>query len=226
MAQYVKAELALNHSIIYTDSEGRYFRYSGGTWAWRNHNPGNLFPGPLSERHHRIGSTGKFAIFPDYENGHLALLDCLQTTYKNASIDELVESYAPAKDGNNVKKYKKFLHEQTDISGDKKICDFTSDEFEKLWRAVEKIEGYQEGVVTEVFQIIQVHEDKQGMCEFNIRTKGWVSKSECIDLAKNGQLDVVVCLSSFGHHYVRARSHSSINACLKTLVEKNPRQLK
>ena len=42
MAVYVKAEPGLNHSIIYTDSTGRYFRFSGGSWAWRNHNPGNL----------------------------------------------------------------------------------------------------------------------------------------------------------------------------------------
>lgn len=226
MAQFIKAEVGLNHSIIYTDDERRYFRYSGGTWAWRNHNPGNLVPGKISARHNQIGSTGKFAIFPDDESGHLALIDCLQTTYKNASIDELVESYAPAKDGNDVKKYKKFIHAQTGVLDDKKICDFTPEEFDKLWRAVEKIEGYQEGSITEVFQIIQVHQDKQGMCEFNIRSKGWVSKQECIELAKLGQLDVVICLLAMGHSYLRARTHSSINACLKRLVVKKPRNSK
>ncbi len=101
MTVYVKAERGLDHSIIYTDSTGGYSRFSGGSWAWRNHNPGNLVPGEVSARHNQIGSSGKFAIFPDYENGHLALLDCLQTTYKNATIDDLVEAYAPAKDGNN-----------------------------------------------------------------------------------------------------------------------------
>lgn len=82
MSRYIKAELALNHTVIYSDDSGKYFRFSGGTWAWRNHNPGNLVPGEISARHNQIGSTGKFAIFPDYENGHLALLDSLHTTYK------------------------------------------------------------------------------------------------------------------------------------------------
>lgn len=73
MAQFIKAEVGLNHSIIYTDDERRYFRYSVGTWAWRNHNPGNLVPGKISARHNQIGSTGKFAIFPDYESGRAKL---------------------------------------------------------------------------------------------------------------------------------------------------------
>lgn len=222
MAHFIKAERGLNHSIIYTDDASRYFRFSGGTWAWRAHNPGNLVPGSISARHNQIGSTGKFAIFPDYENGHLALLDCLQTTYKNASIDDLVEVYAPAKDGNNVKIYKKFLHDQTGVLDDKKVCDFTSDEFDKLWRAIEQIEGYKEGVITEVFQITQVYRDRHGMCEFNVRAKGWISKQECIELAKLGQLDVVVCISSMEHSYLRARAHSSINSCLERLVIKKP----
>lgn len=99
MSRFIKAEQALNHTIIYTDDSGRHFRFSGGTWAWRNHNPGNLNPGKVSNRNNQIGNTGKFAIFPDYKTGHLALLDCLQTTYKNASIDDLVQGFAPAKDG-------------------------------------------------------------------------------------------------------------------------------
>lgn len=224
MAVYVKAELGLNHSIIYTDSSGKYFRFFGGSWAWRNHNPGNLVPGEVSARHNQIGSSGKFAIFPDYENGHLALLDCLHTTYKNATIDDLVEAYAPAKDGNNVAMYKKFLHEKTGVKDDRKVCDFSIDEFDKLWQAIEQIEGYIEGTIIEVFQITQVHKDEHGLCEFNIRNQRWVSKQECIDLAKQGQLDVVVCITAIGHSYIRGRSNSSINPCLKKLLIRKSRK--
>jgi hypothetical protein len=226
MSHYIKAEPGTDHTIIYTDESGRYFRFSGGTWAWRNHNPGNLVPGHVSARHNEIGSSGKFAIFLDYENGHLALLDCLQTTYKNASIDDLVEVYAPAKDGNNIKIYKKFLHEQTGVFDNKKVCDFTSEEFDKLWTAIEKIEGYTEGTIIEVFQIIQVHKDKQGMCEFNVKARGWLSKEECLRLAKVGRLDLIICISAMGHSYLRARPHSSINGSLKRLVVKKPKSNK
>ena len=113
MPRYVKAESALNHTIIYSDDSGRFFRFSDGTWAWRNHNPGNLVPGDVSSRHNQIGTTEKFAIFPNYETGHEALLDCLQTTYAKASIDKLVQAFAPEKDGNNVKVYTKFLRDKT-----------------------------------------------------------------------------------------------------------------
>lgn len=220
MSKFIKAEVAVNHTVIYTDENGKYFRYSGGTWAWRNHNPGNLYPGEVSARHNRIGSTGKLAIFPDYDSGHEALIDCLQTTFFNKSIDQLVETYAPSKDGNDVKKYQKFLHVKTGVLDDKKICDFTPEEFYKLWRAIEQYEGYIEGTITEVFQIIEVHKEKHLMCEFNIRSIGWVSKQECIELAKIGELDVINCISSMGHSYLRARSHSSINDNLSRLVVK------
>jgi len=110
------------------------------------------------------------------------------------------------------------------VFDDRKVCDFTPEEFDKLWKAIEQIEGYIEGTITEVFQITQVHQDKYSMREFNIRGMGWVSKQECIDLAKQGQLDVVICITAIGHSYIRGRANSSINPCLKKLVIKKPRK--
>ncbi|HLD16605.1 MAG TPA: hypothetical protein VJB02_02705 [Coxiellaceae bacterium] len=224
MPYFVKGEAGLNHSIIYTDNTERYFRYSGGTWAWRDHNPGNLVPGSVSARHNQIGSTGKFAIFPDYKNGHSALLDCLKTTYKNASINYLVSKFAPAKDGNNVKIYRKFLHDRTGVKDDKKVKDFTASEFDKLWHAIEAMEGYKEGIVTEVFPITEVYRDKNGICELHIKGKGWASKSECINLAKQGCLDLIVCISHMRHEYLRARPNSSVNGSLEHMIVKKPKE--
>lgn len=222
MSHYIKAEQGLNHTVIYMDNAGRYFRFSGGTWTWRNHNPGNLFPASVSARHNQIGRTKHFAIFPDYENGHLALLDCLETTYGEKSIDYLVTKFAPATDGNNVKVYTKFLHDQTGVSDNKKVKDFTPGEFNKLWRAIEKMEGYQEGTITEVFPIIQVHKNKNGIYDYHLKTKGWASKGECIKLTKQGKLDLVICISQQGHQYLRARNGSSVNGSLNKLVVKDP----
>jgi hypothetical protein len=94
MARFIKAEAA-GHSVIYTDDDGKHFRFSGGTWAWRNHNPGNVHPGDISRMNHQIGVAGGCAVFPDCENGHSALLDCLKKIYWNSSIDKLVKGYAP-----------------------------------------------------------------------------------------------------------------------------------
>lgn len=226
MSRYIKAEQAQHHTVIYTDESGRYFRFSGGTWTWRNHNPGNLVPGHVSKRHSQIGVAGKFAVFPDQETGHEALLDCLQTTYENASIDDLVDAYASAKDGNNIKIYRKFLHDKTGVLDDKKVKDFTSSEFDKLWRAIEQMEGYEEGIITEVFQITQSHKKRSGIDDLNIKNKSWVSKAECINLAKKGKLDVIICTSHQGHDYLRTRAGSSINGSLNDMVVKKPKEEK
>ena len=55
MTHYIKSEPALDHTVIYTDDTGEHFRFSGGTWAWRNHNPGNLVPGKISAQNNQIG---------------------------------------------------------------------------------------------------------------------------------------------------------------------------
>ena len=44
MSRFVKAVEGMGHSVIYTDDSGNNFRFYGGTWAWRNHNPGNVYP--------------------------------------------------------------------------------------------------------------------------------------------------------------------------------------
>ena len=55
MLHYIKAEPALDHTVIYTDEAGKHFRFYGGTWAWRNLNPGNLVPEKISAQNNQIG---------------------------------------------------------------------------------------------------------------------------------------------------------------------------
>src|SRR5579872_448287 len=98
MKRFIKAVGGMKNSVIYTDTDGRYFRFSEGTWAWRNHNPGNVWSGAISKKHHQIGKTHKFAIFPDDISGHESLLDTLIITYGDSSIHEMIYNYAPPKD--------------------------------------------------------------------------------------------------------------------------------
>lgn len=207
---FIKAEKGLNHSVIYTDDSGKRFKYSGGSRAWRNNNPGNLRPGTISKRNNQIGVSDRFAIFPDYETGHIALIDLLKTKYINSSIDKTVEKFAPSKE-NNTENYKTFVHEQTGIFDDRKVKDFTDAEFEKFWQAIEQIEGYKIGIITEIYQITHVRKDKHGIIEsYHVEPMGWVKKAECILLAEQGTLDVVVCRSRLGHTYLRSRPDNSL----------------
>lgn len=222
MSKYVKAEQGLKNSVIYTDATGKHFRFSSGTWAWRNNNPGNLHPGEVSKRNNQIGVAGKFAVFPDYETGHEALLDCLKTTYADSSIEKLVNGYAPEGE-NNVAAYIKFLRKRTGIQDDTKIEDFTPEQFEKLWKAIEQMEGYESGVVVEVFQIYQAYREKGAISNYQVSAQ-WMSKEECLALADAGKMDVEVCTSRMGNPYLRARPDSSFQKKLGSLIIKKPKE--
>jgi hypothetical protein len=220
MSIFTKAIPGTKNTVIYTDSSGKYFRYSGGTRAWRNHNPGNIRPGPISRKHHQIGVVFNFAIFPDYTTGHEALLDLIRTVYYGKSIDQTVEKFAPSSE-NNTTNYKKFLHNQTGVMDDRKIKDFTPEEFEKLWKGIEKIEGSKEGNVVEVYRITKVHQNKKGsICSYYLNSDEWVSKKECIDLAKQGKVELEVCRSRLGDSYLRAIPDNLFQISLKKLVVK------
>ncbi|OGT64300.1 MAG: hypothetical protein A3J38_00325 [Gammaproteobacteria bacterium RIFCSPHIGHO2_12_FULL_45_9] len=218
MSRFVSAKLGLNHSVLYLDESGQCFRFSGGSWAWRTHNPGNLVPGSISKKHGAIGSTGKFAIFSDYDVGHLALIDLLQTIYWNLSINALVEKYAPPKE-NDVKKYKKFLRDKTGILDDRMIKAFTADEFKNLWIAIEQIEGYREGIITQIDQVVQVRKKQGSIYAYCLQQKGWISKETCVQLVQNGMVDLVLCLSRLGKQYLRSKPDDSADDNLTHLVE-------
>ena len=203
MAEYVKAEA------------GNYFRFYGGSWAWRNHNPGNLWSGSISKKYGSIGVVAHFAVFPIREIGHLALLASLKETYGNSSIDEMMDTYAPPEE-NDTAKYKKFLHKATGVMDNRKIKDFTDVEFEKLWQGIENFEGYKEGQFVQIYKISQAEKDKNRIiCKFYIDNQGWFTKEKCIKLAKKNQVELEVCISCLGHSYLKAASHSSFQKNLK-----------
>jgi len=143
MAKYINAESGPGNSVIYTDFNGSQWKFDGGSRPWRNQNPGNLVLGNVSKRNGAIGTAGGFAVFSDYETGHAALLDSLKNVHGNKDIPALMNVYAPPKE-NQTKKYILFIHKQTGVNGSKKIQDFSLNEFEKLWKAIEKMEGWGE----------------------------------------------------------------------------------
>ena len=70
MKQFTKAVGGMKSSVIYTDADRRHFRFSEGTWAWRNHNSGNVYPKQHGKFTNQIGKTHNFAIFSDDQSGH------------------------------------------------------------------------------------------------------------------------------------------------------------
>lgn len=219
MPRFIKAVPGMNHSVIYTDDSGKYFRFSGGTLAWKNHNPGNVHPGHISKKHNQIGICYKLAVFSDYESGHKALLDVLKITYSNSSIAKMMQNYAPPHE-NNTKKYIKFLHDVTGVKDNKKIKDLTPSEFEKLWQGIEKMEGAKEGTITEVFQVTKVCTNTKGIVSSFCVNEDWISKKQCIKLAKQGIVDLEVCTSHLGNTFLRTSPSTLFQEKLDSIIDK------
>lgn len=220
MGKFIKAEAGPKTTVIYTDSAGKQWQYSGGSRTWRNNNPGNLVSASVSKRNGEIGKAGGFAIFPDYESGHAGLIDLLKNTYREFSLRELIKKYAP-KHENNTKQYLKFLRSKTGIKDDKKVKDFNKYEFESLWKAIEQMEGWKTGTITEYLvkaQIKAVKKDKNGtITHYLIDVFGWVTKVQGITLTISGKVNAVVATSPRGNQFLRARPNRTIEDNLGSL---------
>jgi len=233
MAKFIKAERGLHNSVIYTTTDGKYFRYMGGTWPWRTNNPGDIHSGDFTKKHNQIGIAGKLAVFPDYGTGEKALIDLLKTpVYQNKSIDQLVDRYAPPKNGNKHNaEYKAALHKATGVMDDTKIKYFTPEQFDALWHAIINQEGYYDEKpidgypreTIEVYKITCTQNDKKNVIsKYCVNTIGWITKDECIKLVKQGVIEAEICTSKSSELYLRTNGHSNFQKNFDDLLEKKP----
>jgi uncharacterized protein (TIGR02594 family) len=134
--------------------DGTHVLRSGGSLCWRINNCGNLVspvvagqPAPKKTRNYigfaKVSSSDNFYfIFPDYETGRAELRASLKRKYGEHSIPTMMLIYAPPKDHNDTDAYTKTLLAKTKVPADKKLKDFTSDEFNALMDGIEIHEGY------------------------------------------------------------------------------------
>ena len=217
MKRFVKAIGGLKHSVIYTDTDGRHYRFYGGTWAWRNHNPGNLRPGFYANRHDPIGSTNNLAIFPTDELGRAALIDLLQSKYGNCSIHEMIYQFAPPSE-NPTKKYEAYLHKVTGVADDKKLKNFTPTQFKKVWEAIEHFEKYTVGTIVEVYPISGVAIIGKNRYQYCLNEGEWISELECIQLAEKKKVELEVCISKLKTKFLRTPPDSLFQKRLEDII--------
>ena len=188
---FIKAEKGPNNTTVYHAANGRRIVRSGGSWAWRNNNPGNMRKGKYSRDNDCIGYSGGFAVFPTREQGHAALADLLKNSCKNSSLQSMIKRYAPPKDKNKTTKYLKFLLSKLDIKNPKTmIRDLTTKQFDALVKAIEQFEGWEDGEIESEPKPLRI-------------TK--IMKGRAIDLAEEHKIDAVVATSRSGNLYLRTR---------------------
>jgi len=195
-------------TVQYFDEQGNMFIRSGGTRAWRNNNPGNLVSNDYtmsSERRAKaIGKAAGFAVYPNYQIGHQALVDMLGgKTWGAKTLRKASKDYTPDNLGHIDS-----IVQETGFDPERKISSLNPVEFEKYWKAIEKIEKWKTGQETPVdkYYITGVHMHGGTIQEYCIRKNGadvWITKQQAISLAQNWQLHAIIVHGSNGIVYLR-----------------------
>ncbi len=121
-----------------------------GSRNWRNNNPGNIEAGNYAISQGAIGSDGRFAVFPNYDLGRRAKEKLIfeGNRYRNLTLADAIARYAPPGE-NNTSWYQKIV--LAAVGGANKVMSaFTSTERDKIMTAMEKVEGFKPGTVTQV----------------------------------------------------------------------------
>lgn len=137
-------------------SDGRVVRRQGNR-NWRNNNPGNIEYGDFTKARGALSGDARFAIMPTYKSGRQAKYDLIFTTasYKDLKISEAIAKYAPASDGNNTQSYARTVISAANVPAerggpDALMKDTIESERTRILDAMEKVEGFKVGTVTEL----------------------------------------------------------------------------
>lgn len=208
---FVEADKGKGREVIYHRNDGGKLVKTGGSPAWRNNNPGNIRSlGSFAKENGSIGAVDGFAIFPDYETGHRALVRLLRTEkYWDSSIFNAVAAYAPAQDMNDVENYRKLLNLWTKLDLNRKLKSLTAQEFLRVVDAVERMEGWTVGTekMTEPDKITAVRRDRRGtIVAYLLAVRGWILKPQLIALIESeGGVDAVVVRPAGRQPFIRMR---------------------
>ena len=146
IAEHVIQAIAHNkYDVVYTRANGKRFKRSGGTRAWRNNNPGCLRYSEFTAAQGAIGKAGGFAVFPDEETGMRAICALLQSDgYRNLTISQAIFKYAPPHE-NDTDGYKATLRRLTGLDISVKLSSLTPDQIMRVARAIKVVEGWRTG---------------------------------------------------------------------------------
>lgn len=145
--EFVHARSIAPKTILYTDADGRDEIREGGSRAWRNCNPGNIRKGDFSLNAGAIGDDGSFAVFPSEAVGMSAIISLLRTAaYINRRLRDAIFRYAPPFE-NDSDRYAAQIRERTGIPLDAILADLRMDDFRKIAKTIQHIEGWQPGSV-------------------------------------------------------------------------------
>lgn len=213
-------------SVEYYDTDGnktiRYHNKNGkiGTHAWRNNNPGNLAWGDGSHAKETccIGKAKGRPVFPDYATGKQSMRLLLKKDfYQRLTLNALPRKYtgvpADKPDTKEVEDYRRAIRVQTKFDMTRTVKSLNNDEYEKLLKAMEVHEGWEEGheEFVEVKSVVGIRMNKKHVIlEYlikDLKREQWCSKDAAIALAEEGRLHAIVIHAKRGA-YLRPEFHA------------------
>jgi len=127
--------------------DGKLYKLEGAR-AWRNNNPGNVEYGKFAKAQGAIGSDGRFAVFPTYEQGRNAKATLMfqSPSYRDKSIEAAISRYAPSSE-NNTPAYIARVANAAGVPASTKVSDLSEPQRLAVIAAMEGVEGYRPGTV-------------------------------------------------------------------------------
>ncbi|MBN1324846.1 MAG: hypothetical protein JW974_01365 [Alphaproteobacteria bacterium] len=130
---------------VYQDKNGKHYKKTGGTIAWRNNNPGNIRYSKFAVSQGAIGQAGGFAVFPDEDTGMTAIKALLNTkSYNNLTIEDAISRYAPPFE-NDTNAYQRRIEQLTGLSINMRINELNNQQMQNMVGAIKQIEGWKPG---------------------------------------------------------------------------------
>jgi hypothetical protein len=122
-----------------------------GTRAWRNNNPGNIEYGDFAKKNGAVGTDGRFAVFPSYEQGREAKKKLLWETrgYSGLTIAGAINRYAPPSE-NDTGSYVNSVASSIGVGPDTPMAELNDSQKEVMLDAMERVEGFKTGSVNGV----------------------------------------------------------------------------
>lgn len=121
-----------------------------GVRNWRNNNPGNIEYGDYARSMGAIGTDGRFAVFPTYAMGKKAKEELIFNgkNYRGLTLAQAIARYAPPSE-NLTAMYQKVV--LAAVGGINKIMSqYTATERNNILAAMERVEGFKVGQVTDI----------------------------------------------------------------------------
>lgn len=139
-------EAGAGYTVVKTADGGTERRV--GTRAWRNNNPGNIEYGSFAKSQGAIGSDGRFAVFPSYEEGRKAKANLLFESkgYAGKTIAQAISRYAPSFE-NDTASYARAVANAAGVTVDTPMSQLSAAQRESVLNAMERVEGFKQGRV-------------------------------------------------------------------------------